>query len=154
MNKIYQAFDSIKLDEKVKTNTYQRLKDKPQKRRYANLIYGISFAMAAFILFISISTSNVPQANKNDDANILTVSESFNDEILYKGQKYILSTYMAIDTATTNNKIGVVKQIDSSSDLKNDFESYYHDGYEVYKGNNDSVLIIKFNDEVLTYVKE
>jgi hypothetical protein len=154
MNKIYQAFDSIKLDEKVKNKTYQRLKEKPQKRKYSSLIYGVSFAMATFILFISVFTNNVPQANQNDNINILTVSESFNDEILYKGQKYILSTDMAIDTATTNNKIGVVKQVDSSSDLKNDFESYYHDGYEVYKGNNDNVLIIKFNDDVLTYVKK
>jgi hypothetical protein len=38
MNKIYQAFDTIKLDERIKKKTYQKLEQQTKTRKYKGLV--------------------------------------------------------------------------------------------------------------------
>jgi hypothetical protein len=154
MNKIYQAFDTIKLDERIKKKTYQKLEQQTKTRKYKGLIYGISLVMAVFIFFIAISTNKLPSKNNDDNINILNTPENMYDVIMYKGDNYLISYEIDINQIKFNRKIGVLKQVEIGSNLKNDFESYYHGGYEVYESNKDDVLIIKFNDDVLTYIRK
>jgi hypothetical protein len=155
MNKIYQAFNTIKLDEITKKRVYQKLEKRQKKQVYIKLIYGASFVLTSLILFIAISINNLPQRNKDDDVNILsTPRNSLNDEIFYNGNRYLLSNDIDINTVDIDKKIGKLKKIDSNSELKNDFESYYYDGYEVYSSSNKNVLIVNFNNNTLVYIKE
>jgi hypothetical protein len=154
MNKIYQAFDSIKLDEITKKRTYQKLEQKPVKHNYVRLIYSVSFALSVLVFFIVISTNKLPQPTKDDNVSILNIPESsLNDEILYGGNKYLLTSDIDMNVINIGKKIGKLKQIDSNVELSNDFDSYYHDGYEVYDSNNKNVLIVKFNSDTLAYIK-
>jgi hypothetical protein len=155
MNKIYQAFDSIKLDEVSKKNVYQKLGQKPVKQIHTRLIYSVSLVFSVLVFYIVISTNNIPQRGKDTNVNILSIPEgSLNDEIIYDGNTYLLSNDININTINIDKKLGELKQIDSNIDLKSDFESYYHDGYEVYSSNNKNVLIVKLNSDTLVYIKE
>jgi hypothetical protein len=131
------------------------LKQKLVKHNYVRLIYSVSFALSVLVFFIVISTNKLPQATKDDNVSILNIPEKFlNDEVLYDSSKYLLNNDIDINTVNVDKKIGKLKQIDSNIELKNDFESYYHDGYEVYSSNNKNVLIVKFNSDTLAYIKE
>jgi hypothetical protein len=156
MNKIYKAFDSIKLDDKIKEKAYRKLEKNHVTTNYLsrrNIIYGtlgLVFTSVFLLLFVNEENKNsLPNdAREADTSYILTSS---NDVFLYNGNMYSLNESYDISTIKINNKIGILKQVNEEEGLVNNFDSYYHNGYLVYSSGNPKILIVKSKSETFIY---
>lgn len=154
MNKIYGAFDSIKLDDNVREKTYQKLVQQQATYNYKqrNLLYVLGAALTAVYIIFFANTGSVDKPPVIDtEVNIFTATENTNDRILYDGSVYLIDLDYDISAISVKDYIGSLNQIDKGTNLKNDLDSYFHDGYRVYNSSDQNVLVVKSNSENLVY---
>jgi hypothetical protein len=166
MKKIYDAFDNIKIDDKLKEVAYQKLKQRKTKKVYVNkfMQYGaLTFAFATIFIIVLVTDN---QSEYPNDLSVrvdsFTVFESTNDKFLYGGHTYYLVNDADASLFKLGKKIGTLKKINTTEKLKNDFDSYENDGAFVYsceditistvRANEDNmVLIVETNNKMLVY---
>ncbi len=154
MNKIYKAFDHIKLNKELKDQLYINMKHrKPIKTNYHYFIIS-SLAMASLILTFFLYDYHSPD-NKKDEPNLTNeyIHIETNDTFLYNQKIYRLDS-ISTNKKILDKKIGYLHQIPDNLELINNFDSYHHDKASIYtvKGikSNQQLAIIE-KDTILLF---
>lgn len=155
MNKIYEAFDKVKIDQRVKEKALNKLEERKLKYKYITNKWVISRALAltfTTVFIIILVNGHIPQKSAEEDTRVGTMSiqENSKDSFLYAGDTY----YLTEDDASkyeVGDKLGGLTQIKEDGVLKDDLISYYDIEATVYSSNNQKVLIVKTADKILVY---
>lgn len=155
MNKIYKAFDSIKISNEVKEKLYKKADERQMKAiGFKVPLYG-TLGLVFLGVFISNMTNNNSDSYNPAIQNLyndnITIMESFNDSIFYEGNIYSLVLDYDISNISYKEKIGVVNQVDLEEPLTNNFDAYYHGGLSIYTSENQEILILKSDVETYIY---
>lgn len=156
MNKIYKAFDSIKLDNTIKQNAYQKIRSKSEIKSYLNfrnLMYsalGLVFTTVLILLFVNDGNTDKTFRGTEEVDTLYTTNNS-KDIFLYDNHVYSLVYDYDISTIIAKEELGTLREINSDDELTHNFDSYYHDGCLVYNSNEELVLIVKDKDTILVY---
>mgnify|MGYP001001374968 CR=1 FL=1 len=109
MNKIYNAFSSIKASDELKEKTYQKImennnviKTKKMKVFYVSLVL-TSIIICIFLYNYSDSFENF---TPNNDHTMTTKSET--DVIMYNNNKYVLDNNIIIDMDMLDKKLDII----------------------------------------------
>lgn len=153
LNKIYKAFDSIKIDDNIKKKIYDEAKIKIEKNKKFKLLM-LGYVPLIFLIAITLMISDSSNQNKFDgkengnDYNITSIQE---DVFIYENNIYSLQLENTLEDIIINKKIGTLNKVEFDSILVNNFDSYYHDGYSVYSTNYKDILIVKSDIETFIY---
>ncbi|MGE5456303.1 MAG: hypothetical protein ACM3O4_04290 [Ignavibacteriales bacterium] len=132
MNKIYNAFDNIKVDDKLKEETYKKIieNNKLNSSRKINFFH-LSLAMTSIIICIFIYSINGSKDSNLDDEpkvntfNAVDTSLEENDYIIYNNIKYILDSSIVIDENMLEEKIGNAnRESNMESSIQNNVSIY------------------------------
>lgn len=155
-NKIYEAFDSIKLDANIKKEALDNITKVKEEGKYKyinyrRLVYGV-FVLGLFTVLI-LTNQEMITSNKYEPQNVSEYgSESFNDIINYQGNNYYLTSEDASEFVL-HNQLGPLKDFIVSDVVKNGIDTYDGNKATVYSSNDDDVLLVKMNDQILVYRK-
>lgn len=154
MNKIYNAFDNIKVNDKLKEETYKKIieNNKLKSSRKINFFH-LSLAMASIIICIFIYSingskdSNLDDETKVNTFNAVDTSLEENDYIIYNNKKYILDNSIVIDENMLEEKIG-------NANRESNMESSIQNNVSIYSIKNiDKTLQIAIvnDNEILVF---
>lgn len=152
MNKIKEAFSTIKIDDSLKDKTYSYLKNRQTKK--IPLFTPIIILNTVLVMtLVFIFNYDKPNNNKfiDTDMSVGVLSEStlgFNS-FTYKDDNYMMSS-MIIKSSDLDINIGPLDQLVVMDISLEDNENYQL--YTVRK--NDKVLVIKRDDKLYPFEKQ
>lgn len=148
-NRIYEAFDGIKLDDDIKRRVYQSTKVDNKKRisKYIYSTIGLIFTVC-LIFYIIPKDESVPKGN---GIEILSSTNDAPNTILYDGNIYVMNTELDINDITIGDKLGTLNQAEVYNDLAASDDASYSDDYEIYASSIKDVLIVKYKDDLIMY---
>jgi len=167
MNKIYEAFDSIKVDSQLKEKVYSKIEQKAIRPKFTfnRSVMIRSLAMASIFIIITVgiyfdSYNNNFDNDKGIDKNFIKNQEYImeSDSIFYDGNTYVRDTDI-ITKDMLDKELGKLIQTNKASQEKDstiEVNSHYHNGAAVYSVkdfNNYEKLAILNNGEIFLYKK-
>lgn len=156
--KIYEAFDSIKLDSTVKKDALNDIIKRGEKDKYKykyinyrKLVYGV-FIFGLFTLLIIINQKMATSNELNTNIDNVSGAESTNEMLSYQGDSYYLTNENASEFVL-HNELGPLNEFIVSDVVKTDTNTYSDNEAIVYSSNDEDVLLVKKDDQILVYRK-
>ncbi len=154
MNKIKEAFDTIKIDNSLKERTYLVIKNQSTKRKISFktiIITNVILALTLVLIFnYNPNRNDKTSIDKAGDLNTNILSESATNNFnsfVYNGNSYTMSNII-VNTSDLNIKLGLLKEV-----ISNVMDGYQN--YELYTiKDNDNILVVKNGDNLYPYQKQ
>ncbi|MDD2435665.1 MAG: hypothetical protein PHO63_05395 [Bacilli bacterium] len=150
MNKIYNAFSSIKASDELKEKTYQKIIENSNIKTKKTKTFYLSLVLTSIIIciFLYNYSDSFNSFTPNNDHIITTKDET--DIIMYNNNKYVLDNNIIIDKDMLDKKLDIIITQDNMMESYNSNSSNISI-YSIKNIDESKQIAVLRNNKILVY---